>query len=234
MAVKFIPIQCPKCGADLSYEEGRKVLFCSYCGAKILVDQYNENEHIYRNIDEADVKRAETDRMVQMRELDLEEKGQTRGNAGLIIGIIALGILAIIGCIGMSVDNEGMMMCLMLDFIIGSLLIWHYGDVFEQRKKNSEERKRLIRERENLRAGKIRVPQEEGELEGKNYKAVEELLRTSGFRNISVIPMGNLTLGVFEKPGMTETVTIAGREDFSSDDWFKPDDKVIITYHSMH
>lgn len=66
MAIKFISVKCPECGASLPIEEGRKQVFCSYCGTKVMVT--NENEYIYRHIDEADVKKAETDRIIRMRQ----------------------------------------------------------------------------------------------------------------------------------------------------------------------
>lgn len=65
MAIKFTSVKCPECGASLPIEEGRKQVFCSYCGTKVMVT--NENEYIYRHIDEADVKKAETDRIIRMR-----------------------------------------------------------------------------------------------------------------------------------------------------------------------
>ena len=54
MAVKFTSVKCPDCGAVLPIEEGRNQVFCSYCGSKIIIT--NENEHIYRHIDEAEIK----------------------------------------------------------------------------------------------------------------------------------------------------------------------------------
>ena len=53
-------------------EEGREQAFCTYCGTKVLL--HNENEYIYRHIDEAGVKQAETDRIVRMKQMELAEK----------------------------------------------------------------------------------------------------------------------------------------------------------------
>ena len=72
MSIKITSVKCPDCGSTLPIEEGRTQVFCSYCGAKVIIT--NENEHIYRHIDEAGIKQAETNRMVRMRELDLAEK----------------------------------------------------------------------------------------------------------------------------------------------------------------
>lgn len=233
MAVKLVPIQCPACGANISYEDGRKVLYCSYCGAKIVVDQYNENEHIYRHIDDADIKRAETDRMVQMRELDFEEADHGNGNISIILGAIAAVTFIALGCIGISTENTGMTMCLPIGMFVGIFWFMHFDEVRQQRVKDAEERKRRIRERENLRAGLIKVTQSNDDFEGKNYKAVESMLRSAGFRNIEKIPLGDLAVGFIQKPGMVDSVSIGGKDEYDSEEWFSPDDKVIITYHSL-
>ena len=72
MAIKFISVKCPECGAIFNTEDSRNQVFCSYCGAKILVQ--NENEHIIRHEDVAQMTYAETDRLVRLKELELIEK----------------------------------------------------------------------------------------------------------------------------------------------------------------
>lgn len=72
MAVKFTSVKCPECGANLPIEEGRERVFCSYCGTPVIIT--NENEKVIRHIDEAKIKRAETDRMIQLEQLELEKK----------------------------------------------------------------------------------------------------------------------------------------------------------------
>ena len=71
---KIIQLKCANCGADLKIEEKREVIYCQYCGTKMLLD--DENEHTYRYIDEAEIKRAETEQMVKSKELELKEKRQ--------------------------------------------------------------------------------------------------------------------------------------------------------------
>ena len=166
MAIKLNSVKCPECGATLPIEEGRTQIFCSYCGTKVIVT--NENEYIYRHIDEAEVKQAETDRMIKLRELEMEEK------------------------------------------------------------ENSFEK-----ERSNRRAGRIQPSHSSDDLEGKDVHYVEQTLRSCGFLNVSTIPMNDLTAGIFIKPGKVEEVTIGGKTDFEDSDWFDPNSKVLITYHSM-
>ncbi len=97
MAVKLIPIKCPECGAMLNIEENRTQAFCSYCGAKVLV--HNDNEFTYRHVDIADLERAETDRLIRLKELELYEQkraARERGRKKVVKVLAYLGIGGII------------------------------------------------------------------------------------------------------------------------------------------
>ena len=72
MSVKFISVKCPECGADLEMEEGRKQMFYSYCGAKVMLQ--NENEYTIRTVDEARIREAEVNRELRLKELELEKQ----------------------------------------------------------------------------------------------------------------------------------------------------------------
>ena len=96
MAVKFISVKCPECGANLDIEEDRKTVYCSYCGRKILL--HNENEHVYRYIDEAEIKQAEA----RLREVELAEKqyadaekklAAAKKRDALLVKIIIIGVV---------------------------------------------------------------------------------------------------------------------------------------------
>lgn len=108
MALKMNSIKCPECEAILPLEEGRTQCYCSYCGAKIIIT--NENEHIYRHINEAKVKQAETERLIELKRLELEEKKrktETRIRTLKIVITILLGIVAAIGfAIGKTSDGK--------------------------------------------------------------------------------------------------------------------------------
>ena len=103
MAVKFISVKCPECGANLDIEEDRKTVYCSYCGRKILL--HNENEHVYRYIDEAEIKQAEA----RLREVALAEKQYADAEKKLaeakrkdalklkvLLGLMAIGVILIL------------------------------------------------------------------------------------------------------------------------------------------
>lgn len=68
----LIKLKCTSCGANVSIEEKREFLYCQYCGTKLILN--NENEYIYRHIDDADIKRAETERIVKLKKLEIAEK----------------------------------------------------------------------------------------------------------------------------------------------------------------
>ena len=76
MEVNLIPVKCPECGSTLKIEDFRTHAYCSYCGAEVLI--HNENEYTVRHIDEADLKKAETDRLVKLKQIELSEK-ETNG-----------------------------------------------------------------------------------------------------------------------------------------------------------
>ena len=59
LGYKLISVKCPDCGQTLSIEENRTQAFCTYCGAKVLIS--NENEYVFRQVDEANIKKAETE-----------------------------------------------------------------------------------------------------------------------------------------------------------------------------
>ena len=112
MAIRFVSVKCPECGAALDIEEGRKQIFCSYCGSKVMIE--NENEHIYRNIDEARIRQAETDRQVQLKKMEIierkraaaEKAKKTRLQLTVILVIVTLIFLGV----GFGTDNLGLSM----------------------------------------------------------------------------------------------------------------------------
>ena len=122
MAMQFQSVKCPECGANLQFDGQSVPSFCSYCGARIIAT--DDRETVHRYIDEAELKRAETERAVRMKELELmerEQAGKERREAdlqaqrekieyakriktiaaivvgALILLIAALGILSAIG-----------------------------------------------------------------------------------------------------------------------------------------
>ena len=100
MAIQFNTVKCPECGANLSIEEGREKVFCSYCGTQIIIT--NENERVYRHVDEARIKEAEVNQTLELKRLELEERKRLAKEKRTKIKI-AVSIPAGIAAIGMLV-----------------------------------------------------------------------------------------------------------------------------------
>ena len=226
MAIKLNSVKCPECGASLPIEEGRTQVFCSYCGTKVIVT--NENEYIYRHIDEDGVKQAENNRIVRMREQDLEEQRTAQGNAlkkVLTIIWLVLSLIVIAICIVKIAIQD--------DFTTGFLMLFYLGGpvvgggaylIFK-----------LIPDKEAdkvlMSSGGIRLPKDIFPYSEKNYEAVQSALRSAGFRNISCINMHDLTLGLLQKPGKIDSITVNGEKITSGGRVYMPDVPITITYH---
>lgn len=217
MAIQLISVKCPDCGADLSIESGREFAFCSYCGTKVMVA--NDNEQIIRTIDEAQIKQAETDRMIRMRQMEMEEKDAISRKRLILLWAAATAILGIIGIIGYAIENMGMMICLLAAMLVGM-----YGGInlFDSDKK----KKRPI-----VGANEILISQAMAEAWGTNYNSAEALFMSAGFNNVTVIPLNDLGTFNLKKNGQVDSVSINGNSEFETDDVFPKSAKVIITYH---
>lgn len=72
MPLKINVIKCPSCGAAIPIQEGTAQITCSYCGSKFTIT--NENEFVYRHVDEARVRQAEIERMIRLKNLKWKKR----------------------------------------------------------------------------------------------------------------------------------------------------------------
>ena len=82
-----------------------------------------------------------------------------------------------------------------------------------------------------MSSGGIRLPKDIFPYSEKNYEAVQSALRSAGFRNISCINMHDLTLGLLQKPGKIDSITVNGEKITSGGRVYMPDVPITITYH---
>lgn len=219
MAVKFIAIKCPECGADLSYEEGRKVLFCQYCGAKILVD--NENEHVYRYVDDADVKRAETEQMVQLKKMELAEKHRAEAEARRKHKVRVTIVLAAIAVILMLIMHfaEGSFYIgyfIIMGIVFALLYIWNNNN-----------------DPDSTDVDKAVVPSSVNGYESMHYAEVAPIFRNAGFTDVECIGLGDLKTGWLKEPGTVSYITINERKVSPGGKSFPLNARVIIYFHSF-
>jgi len=72
--MKLVSMKCPNCGADLDIDPEGKKSFCSYCGAKLMLDD-DQSIHITKRIvDEARLKEAE----IRLKELEYAHERELR------------------------------------------------------------------------------------------------------------------------------------------------------------
>ncbi len=225
---QLISVKCPDCGRTLSIEENRTQAFCSYCGAKILIS--NENEYIFRQIDEADIKKAETDRMIRLRELEIAEKNSSLRKALTIIWVVLSLILIVIALVLMlSPGNEEM------PGWAGGFLFLFYacapiiggGGYLVFKWIPEKENEKII-----AKQGGIRIPNNLSPFDGKKYYEVRKSLHSTGFTNISCVNLHDLNiLTALFNADKIDKITINGKEVTSGGKMYMPDVPIIITYH---
>lgn len=220
MAVKFISVQCPKCTASLSFEEDRERAFCSYCGTQILL--VNENERTYRRVDEADVRRAETERLIYLKELELEEKENERSRKGRRTAFIVAGVLAAVGALTEIVVPNNLIGVFMI-VAAGWIALFAFTS-----KENQKKRRRGS----PSSSDEVTINESLAYCEGENINGVVAQFRSAGFSNIQAVPLNDLGILAARKDGQVESVSINGDEDFDEGDVFSKSDNVVITYHS--
>ncbi len=215
MAIQFVSVKCPECGADLSVEDGREQIFCSYCGAKVMIT--NDNEHIYRTIDEAGIKQAETERMIRLRELELEEREISRDRRSMLIAYgIALAFVLIGALICIAEPLGGMW----------GIIIGAYIALFTYVKNDKKKKKRFVSSTEAC------VTDSMLDYEDKNYNSMVMLFKGAGFTNVTPVPLNDHNMFNARKNGRVEMITINGDDDFEDGDVYPRNAHVVITYHS--
>jgi hypothetical protein len=79
----------------------------------------------------------------------------------------------------------------------------------------------------------LKVSRSSSDIVGDNYQTVISELKATGFTNITTIIMDDLIFGWLTKDGEIEKVEIGGNSEFSANDAFLKDAKIVITYHTF-
>ena len=225
---QLISVKCPDCGQTLSIEENRTQAFCSYCGAKILIS--NENEYVFRQVDEAGIKKAETDRIIRLREMEIAEKNSSLRKALTIIWIVLSLILIVIAVVLMlSPGNDSM------PGWAGGFLFLFYacapiiggGGYLVFKWLPEKENEKIIEKQ-----GGIRFPNGLTPFTDKKFYAIEDSLRSTGFTNISCVNLHDLNiLTALINADKVNKVSINGTPITSGGKIYMPDVPIVITYH---
>lgn len=230
MAIKLISVKCPECGAVLNIEENRQQAYCSYCGAKVLI--HNENEYVYRHVDEAGIKKSDNDRIVKLKELEYADKLREDYNKAkqqrtvIVLSLLIAGVLMIIiGLFGGSRSGNPDSAFFMIAMVGLMFLISPTFIITEPVKAFKPER--------YIHTDLILVPSVVINYEGKDYHDVRNIIINAGFTNVECIAMNDLSFGVFKKPGTVASITFNGNVIKYSNKKAPKDARVIISYHSL-
>lgn len=194
---------------------------------KVMVQ--NDNEYIYRHIDEARIKQAETDRIIRLRELELEEtRAKQSGHLRSMLIKIWLGISAVLLVLAIGImffaGDGGLVGFIFLFYVCGPIVGGGAYLVFKVIPDKESEKAILQR-------GGIRLPKNIFPYSEQNYEAIHSALKSAGFRNITCVNMHDIILGILQKPGEVESISINGEEVSSGGKVYMPEDAITITYH---
>ena len=79
----------------------------------------------------------------------------------------------------------------------------------------------------------VSSPASSDEIKKQNYHKVQAQFKEAGFVNISVEPIYDVVLGWFVSDGEIESITVNGEDEFYKGEEFRPDDVVVIKYHTL-
>ena len=82
-------------------------------------------------------------------------------------------------------------------------------------------------------ANMLKVSKSSDEIVGENYQTIASELEEIGFTNIETKVLDDLINGFLTKDGEIEQIEINGDTEFSTNDSFQKDSKVVITYHTF-
>lgn len=215
MAIQIVSVKCPDCGATLEIEGGREFAYCSYCGSKVMMK--NDNEYVYRNIDEARIKEAEAEKEIRLKELEFEEKEALRERKmtqyayGVALGVFLIGVIM---CLFGSL--YGALVC-MFGFLIAE---------FTYIKGMAKKKRRYVG------PDSVLIDSALSSSMGQYYENVATKFRRAGFVNVTMVPLNDLNFFTAKKNGTVQSVSIDGHESFSEGEVFPKSARVTITYHS--
>lgn len=227
VSIKLISVKCPECGANLPIEEGREQLFCSYCGTKVIIT--NDNEHVYRYVDDAQIKMAETKRIIQLKRIEAAERKRMAEEKTKKIKIIISIILGGVALVSMLLGGDNGLIVGMVALAI-LMYMWLYMWLFSLNGGDQESDEKD--DNEQSIDDKIKVPFAAVDYEGKNYVVIETILKDAGFTNIRCIPLNDLSIGLLKKPGIVKEITINGAELTDVKRKFSSNTLIVISYHS--
>ncbi|ANU21424.1 hypothetical protein BBI15_15170 [Planococcus plakortidis] len=79
----------------------------------------------------------------------------------------------------------------------------------------------------------LKISKSSDEIVGENFETVISELKATGFTNVETVVLDDLITGWLTKDGEIEKMEISGEDEFSAEDSFQKDSKIVITYHTF-
>lgn len=224
--------KCPNCNAALSFSDDRDFGFCEYCGTKILLDDYRSTQRI---VDEAKIRQVEAEKEIRLKELALQEsrynqqakEKERNTKVRRILTYIWIGVSVILTTICvllMSSGNDFGLGFIMLGYLDLPIIIGGAILLFKVIPNKEIER-------ELLKNGGIKFPKSIEPFQEKDFETVRTVLSRAGFKNIDVVNMHDVVIGLFQKPNLVESISVAGERIQSGGKVYMPEAQIVITYH---
>ena len=91
MSIEIKKVQCPYCGASFEATGLTESVACPYCDQKVIIN--NENEIIYREIKDAEIKKTDAEYQLELKRLEIAEKErlaqEKKHKIALIVSILS-------------------------------------------------------------------------------------------------------------------------------------------------
>lgn len=121
-----------------------------------------------------------------------------------------------------------------IDIIFDAVVLSVAYNLTEKKAKKAKRESRASESASETYEGKIKVPRAIIKGTSENYFVIETMFVQAGFRNVRSVPLNDLILGVKNRPGTVDKITINGKELLSYfRRKFDADVLIVITYHSM-
>ncbi|ETP70961.1 hypothetical protein UYO_3096 [Lachnospiraceae bacterium JC7] len=82
-----------------------------------------------------------------------------------------------------------------------------------------------------MRIGGVRLPNSIFPYSDTSYEIVQMALRNAGFNNVTCISLHDVMIGILQKPGIVESISVDGKMVTSGGKVYMPDVPIIISYH---
>ena len=218
--------KCPECGAELEIkDDNRDFLFCQYCGTKIMLDNYRSTQRI---IDEARIKEAETQRDIQMKEMEYSHSSEQYNSqlktilTKVWVGLIILvAVMAVIRYFKEPYSGGSFVTLLFvgLPVVIGGPWVIKRvtGDVTDGG--------------DGMGFGRTRIIFPLVPIKGSNYILLRSELEKVGFKNITTECLHDVTHAISLRNNNVESVTVNGKKVKAGGKAYSPNAKIVIRYH---